>query len=335
MKKLAVVQEKLAKQGRLGPVARLLPTTAATTLRKDDPPLVLDGPYRRDQGAAARLLRRRLQESRRGARRRARSRRGQSRRRLRDPPGRHVRAREACTAMTDIAWIDAALTSARPQAVGALLRYFRDLDTAEEAFQDACLRALKTWPQNGPPRDPAAWLIMVGRNVAIDEVRRQPASRSRCPRTTAISDLDDAEDAARRAARRLALPRRHPAAAVHLLPSGPAGDAADRARAAHRLRPDGQADRARLPGQRSRDGAAHHPRQGPRRRGRRAVRDAGRGRARRAARRGRRHDLPDLQRGLFGERRHRRDPQRRCARRRSGWRGCCCGCSRASRRSWG
>jgi hypothetical protein len=45
MKKLAVVQENLARQGRLGPVARLLPTTAATTLRKDDPPLVLDGPY--------------------------------------------------------------------------------------------------------------------------------------------------------------------------------------------------------------------------------------------------------------------------------------------------
>src|ERR1700760_1030486 len=45
MKKLAVVQEKLVKEGRLGPVARLLPTTAATTLRKDDPPLVLDGPY--------------------------------------------------------------------------------------------------------------------------------------------------------------------------------------------------------------------------------------------------------------------------------------------------
>jgi hypothetical protein len=45
MAKLAVVQEKLTKQGRLGPVARLLPTTAATTLRKEDPPLVLDGPY--------------------------------------------------------------------------------------------------------------------------------------------------------------------------------------------------------------------------------------------------------------------------------------------------
>jgi hypothetical protein len=45
MKKLAVVQDNLAKQGRLGPVARLLPTTAATTLRKEDPPLVLDGPF--------------------------------------------------------------------------------------------------------------------------------------------------------------------------------------------------------------------------------------------------------------------------------------------------
>ena len=45
MEKLAVVQDKLAKAGRLGPVARLLPTTAATTLRKDDPPVVLDGPF--------------------------------------------------------------------------------------------------------------------------------------------------------------------------------------------------------------------------------------------------------------------------------------------------
>ncbi|MBV9540505.1 MAG: RNA polymerase sigma factor, partial [Alphaproteobacteria bacterium] len=45
--------------------------------------------------------------------------------------------------MSDLAWLDAALTAARPQAVGALLRYFRNLDTAEEAFQEASLRALK------------------------------------------------------------------------------------------------------------------------------------------------------------------------------------------------
>src|SRR6185369_4114593 len=97
--------------------------------------------------------------------------------------------------MTDPAWIDAALISARPQAVGALLRYFRDLDTAEEAFQDACLRALRTWPTNGPPRDPAAWLIMVGRNSALDGKRRG-AKQQPLPEEELISDLDDAESAA-------------------------------------------------------------------------------------------------------------------------------------------
>lgn len=93
----------------------------------------------------------------------------------------------------DLAWINAAITAARPQAVGALLRYFRDLDTAEEAFQDACLRALKNWPQNGPPRDPAAWLIMVGRNAALDGVRKR-SRQTELPPEEVLSDLDDAEE---------------------------------------------------------------------------------------------------------------------------------------------
>ena len=96
--------------------------------------------------------------------------------------------------MNDIGWIDAVLTAARPQALGALLRYFRDLDTAEEAFQNACLRALKTWPQNGPPRDAAAWLIFVGRNAAMDGVRRR-ARQVALPDEAAISNVDDAESA--------------------------------------------------------------------------------------------------------------------------------------------
>jgi hypothetical protein len=46
MTRLSVVHEKIDKAGKLGPVVRLLPTTAATTLRKDrEPPLVLDGPF--------------------------------------------------------------------------------------------------------------------------------------------------------------------------------------------------------------------------------------------------------------------------------------------------
>ena len=94
--------------------------------------------------------------------------------------------------MSDLGWIDAALVSARAQAVAALLRYFRDLDLAEEAFQDACLRALKNWPKNGPPRDPAAWLIMVGRNAAIDVTRRR-AKQTELPSEQQLSDLDDVE----------------------------------------------------------------------------------------------------------------------------------------------
>jgi RNA polymerase sigma-70 factor (ECF subfamily) len=94
--------------------------------------------------------------------------------------------------MTEIEWIHGALTAARPQAIGALLRYFRDLDTAEEAFQDACLRALKSWPQNGPPRDPTAWLILVGRNAALDGAR-QRRKQDPLPADEAISDLDDVE----------------------------------------------------------------------------------------------------------------------------------------------
>ena len=96
--------------------------------------------------------------------------------------------------MTDIGWIDGVLSAARPQAVAALLRYFRDLDLAEEAFQEACLRALRTWPQNGPPRDPTAWLIFVGRNAAMDDVRRR-TRQVPLPDEAELSDLDDAERA--------------------------------------------------------------------------------------------------------------------------------------------
>jgi RNA polymerase sigma-70 factor (ECF subfamily) len=45
---------------------------------------------------------------------------------------------------------------------------------------------------NGPPRDPAAWLIMVGRNVAIDGVRRAREAAAAAGRG-AVSDLEDAE----------------------------------------------------------------------------------------------------------------------------------------------
>jgi RNA polymerase sigma-70 factor, ECF subfamily len=96
--------------------------------------------------------------------------------------------------VSQIAWIDAALRGARPQAMAALVRHFRDLDLAEEAFQEASLRALKNWPEKGPPRDPTAWLIFVGRNAALDGVRKKKSERQ-LPPEEVLSDTGDAESA--------------------------------------------------------------------------------------------------------------------------------------------
>lgn len=84
--------------------------------------------------------------------------------------------------------IEQALTKARPIAVAALLRYFNDLDLAEDAFQTACIRALKNWPTKPDlPQNPTAWLIFVGRNVGIDELRK-------VSRLSQIEDQDFADD---------------------------------------------------------------------------------------------------------------------------------------------
>ena len=96
--------------------------------------------------------------------------------------------------MSEHEWIGGIVAAARPQAMAALVRNFRDLDAAEEAFQEACLRALKHWPRNGPPRDAAAWLIMVARNAGIDTVRKQSRLQP-LPTEVAISDRPDVEAA--------------------------------------------------------------------------------------------------------------------------------------------
>jgi RNA polymerase sigma-70 factor (ECF subfamily) len=91
--------------------------------------------------------------------------------------------------------IHVALTGARPQAIAALLRRFRDLDLAEEAFQSACLKALRSWPERGLPRDPLAWLILVGRNSGVDGLR-QAARHEALPEEIAPDTVDSEEELA-------------------------------------------------------------------------------------------------------------------------------------------
>ncbi len=59
------------------------------------------------------------------------------------------------------------------RAVATLIRVLGDFDLAEEAVQDAFAKALETWPSQGLPRNPAAWITTTARNAAIDRIRRR------------------------------------------------------------------------------------------------------------------------------------------------------------------
>ena len=65
------------------------------------------------------------------------------------------------------------------RALATLIRLVGDFDLAEDALQDAFATALARWPGAEPPSNPRAWLVSVGRNKAIDRVRRQIAFRGK------------------------------------------------------------------------------------------------------------------------------------------------------------
>jgi RNA polymerase sigma factor (sigma-70 family) len=61
----------------------------------------------------------------------------------------------------------------RPRLVAAATRLLRDLDEAEDCAQDALISAMETWPRDGLPANPAAWLMTTTRNKALDRLRRR------------------------------------------------------------------------------------------------------------------------------------------------------------------
>src|ERR1700686_4398163 len=65
------------------------------------------------------------------------------------------------------------------RALATLIRLVGDFDLAEDALQDAFAVALECWPAVDPPANPRAWLVNVGRNKAIDRIRRQIAFRGK------------------------------------------------------------------------------------------------------------------------------------------------------------
>ena len=61
------------------------------------------------------------------------------------------------------------------RSVAVLTRVFGDIDTAEDAVQDAFAEAVRRWPEAGLPPSPAGWIITTARNRAIDRLRREAA----------------------------------------------------------------------------------------------------------------------------------------------------------------
>jgi RNA polymerase sigma-70 factor (ECF subfamily) len=67
------------------------------------------------------------------------------------------------------------------RVVGALVRRFANLDTAEEAFQEAVLAALPSWRASGVPANPGAWLMTVAKNHALDAARHRRIVDEKAP----------------------------------------------------------------------------------------------------------------------------------------------------------
>jgi RNA polymerase sigma factor (sigma-70 family) len=59
--------------------------------------------------------------------------------------------------------------------LAGLIRVIGDLGVAEDAVQDAAVAALRTWPRDGVPDNPRAWLAVTARNKAYDVLRREAA----------------------------------------------------------------------------------------------------------------------------------------------------------------
>jgi RNA polymerase sigma-70 factor (ECF subfamily) len=75
--------------------------------------------------------------------------------------------------------IERAFREDRGRVLATLVRALGDFELAEDALQDAFATALERWPKTGAPHAPAAWLLTVARNRALDRLRHQRTGRAK------------------------------------------------------------------------------------------------------------------------------------------------------------
>jgi RNA polymerase sigma-70 factor (ECF subfamily) len=80
-----------------------------------------------------------------------------------------------------------------PRVVATLIRLTGDVQTAEDAVQEAAIRALRAWPDSGVPDNPRAWLTVAARHCALDTVRRESSRDRKEAEADRLQRLFDAE----------------------------------------------------------------------------------------------------------------------------------------------
>ena len=89
--------------------------------------------------------------------------------------------------------IERAFREERAAVLATLIRHVGDFQLAEDAVQDAFAAAVVSWPRDGVPDNPGAWLSVAARRRAIDRIRREQASADRTERMAELARLEAQE----------------------------------------------------------------------------------------------------------------------------------------------
>ncbi|WP_240372083.1 RNA polymerase sigma factor [Brevibacterium zhoupengii] len=81
----------------------------------------------------------------------------------------------------------------RGRLLAGLATRFHDLDLAEDALQEAMVRALETWTRRGVPRNPQAWLMTAAKNRALDIIRSDAVKARRLAALRIESEIDEGD----------------------------------------------------------------------------------------------------------------------------------------------
>jgi RNA polymerase sigma-70 factor (ECF subfamily) len=98
------------------------------------------------------------------------------------------------SAAVDASDIERVFRAESGRAVASLVRFFGDIDIAEEAVQEAFATALEHWPTDGLPPSPAGWIITTARNRGIDRVRRESSRHDRHRQAAHLHTPDEPRD---------------------------------------------------------------------------------------------------------------------------------------------